>query len=243
MSPIYSLIAAVLLASVHVFSNALRLLDGVPRNRFLSIAGGMAVAFVILQLLPGLSAGQRAIAEAVPAPLGFLERHVYILVLLSLLVFYGLERLAKSSRRGQRIAGRLDATTPAVFWLHILTFAVMNVLIGYLLIRRHETLQALALFFTAMLLKFVVNDHGLHEDHKTAYDRVGRWILAGAVLLGWLVGFGFDPPAVTPAMLQAILAGAVLLNVFKEELPEERQGRLWAFALGALGYAVLLLAV
>lgn len=243
MSPLYSLVAALLLASVHIFSNALRLLDGVPRNRFLSIAGGMAVAFVILQLLPGISAGQRAIAEAMPSPLGFLERHVYVLVLVSLLTFYALERVAKSSRREQRAAGRTDATTPAVFWLHMITFAVMNVLIGYLLIRRHDTLQALALFFVAMLLKFIVNDHGLHEDHKTAYDRLGRWILAGAVLLGWLVGFRFDPPAVTPAMLQAFLAGAVLLNVFKEELPAERQSRLWAFALGAVSYAVLLLAL
>jgi hypothetical protein len=31
------------------------------------------------------------------------------------------------------------------------------------------------------------------------------------------------------------------LNVLKEELPEERQSRFWAFALGAAIYALLLL--
>ena len=31
------------------------------------------------------------------------------------------------------------------------------------------------------------------------------------------------------------------MNVLKEELPEERQSRFWAFAVGAASYAALLL--
>jgi hypothetical protein len=45
------------------------------------------------------------------------------------------------------------------------------------------------------------------------------------------------------ALLFAFLAGGVILNVLKEELPEERQSRFWAFALGAGIYTVLLLAL
>ena len=52
------LLAAAGLAAVHVFSQRLRILDGVPRSRQLSIAGGMAVAFVILRLLLAVSQGQ-----------------------------------------------------------------------------------------------------------------------------------------------------------------------------------------
>ncbi len=47
-----SLLAAAGLAAVHVFSNALRVFEGVPRSRFLSLAGGMSVAFVILGCCP-----------------------------------------------------------------------------------------------------------------------------------------------------------------------------------------------
>lgn len=43
------------------------------------------------------------------------------------------------------------------------------------------------------------------------------------------------------AALLALLAGGVILNVLKEELPEERKSRFWPFALGAATYAVLLL--
>ncbi len=33
------------------------------------------------------------------------------------------------------------------------------------------------------------------------------------------------------------------MNVLKEELPEERKSRFWAFALGAVLYAAILLAL
>jgi hypothetical protein len=38
-------------------------------------------------------------------------------------------------------------------------------------------------------------------------------------------------PEVTIAVLLAFLAGGVIMNVLKEELPEERESRFWAFAL------------
>jgi hypothetical protein len=42
-------------------------------------------------------------------------------------------------------------------------------------------------------------------------------------------------------VLLALLAGGVILNVMKEELPEERESRFWASATGSAVYATLLL--
>ena len=39
----------------------------------------------------------------------------------------------------------------------------------------------------------------------------------------------------------AFLAGGVILNVLKEELPEERKSRIAPFFIGAFGYAAILL--
>ena len=47
---VLSLLAAVGLAAVHIFSQQLRILDGIPRNRLLSAGGGLAVAFVAVRL-------------------------------------------------------------------------------------------------------------------------------------------------------------------------------------------------
>ena len=44
-------------------------------------------------------------------------------------------------------------------------------------------------------------------------------------------------------LLFALLAGGVIMNVLKEELPEERESCFWALALGAAVYAALLLAL
>jgi len=41
--------------------------------------------------------------------------------------------------------------------------------------------------------------------------------------------------------LVAFLAGSVVLNVLKEELPEYRESQVWAFAMGCAGYTALLL--
>jgi hypothetical protein len=47
-------------------------------------------------------------------------------------------------------------------------------------------------FFFAMALHFVVNDNGLRENHKESYDRMGRWILAAAIIVGWVIGQGTE---------------------------------------------------
>jgi hypothetical protein len=42
-------------------------------------------------------------------------------------------------------------------------------------------------------------------------------------------------------VLFAFLSGGVMLNVLKEELPEERESRFWAFVVGVTAYTTLLL--
>jgi hypothetical protein len=224
-----------------LFSAALRVLDGIPRHELLSAAGGIAVAYVFLGLLPALSEHQATVEAAVQGgPLAKLESHAYIVALATLILFYALERVARASKR----SGPQAKTSTKVFWLHISLFALENALIGYLLLQaENRTLLTLLLFSVAMMLKFVVNDHSLHDLHKDAYDGAGRWLLAGAVFLGWGIGAGLALPAIGPALLEAFLAGAVILNVLKEELPEERQARIWPFALGALAYGLLLLVI
>jgi hypothetical protein len=132
--------------------------------------------------------------------------------------------------------------TRGTFWLHLGSFALYNVLVGYLLLHREEAeLRGLAVYAVAMALHFVVNDQGLREHHGRDYDGEGRWILAASPLLGWALGLVASVPPLAVASLFAFLAGGVVLNVLKEELPEDRESRFWAFALGSGLYAAILL--
>ncbi len=183
------LLFAVGLALVHIFAGKLRFLNDVPRSRWLSIAGGVSVAYVFVHILPDLSEHQESIERAGGLGIAYLEHHVYLVALLGLTVFYGLERVAESSRQRSRKEGKADATSAEVFWLHIASFAVYNALIGYLLLHRAEPgLWNLFFFCFALGLHFVVNDYGLREHHKgclspdwpldtggSGYGRVGDW--------------------------------------------------------------------
>ncbi len=238
-----ALAAAVGLALVHLFAGKIVSLGGIPRSRWLSAAGGISVAYVFLHLLPELAKGQEQVRASAGPVLGVAERHTYLIALAGLAIFYGLDRLALRSRRESRAGDGEDRTPPGIFWIHILSFALYNALVGYLLVHGdHRSAGELGLFAVALAVHFVVNDFALAEHHKARYQNVGRWIVAAAVLVGWGLGAATEIPEAAIAVVVAFLAGGIILNVLKEELPEERQSHFGSLALGMAGYAILLLA-
>lgn len=90
---------------------------------------------------------------------------------------------------------------------------------------------------------FLVTDAGLRRYHGPTYDDVGRWLFAGAVVLGGVVGSLTALAEGALAVSFAFLAGAVVCNVLKEELSDPESARLAAFLVGALGYTTILLFV
>ena len=242
---LFPLPAATILVMVHLVAGGLRFLDVIPRSRWLSIAGGVSVAYVFIRLLPELSAGQETVQNAIGKGILLgLENHIYIVALLGLTIFYGLERVVRREQEHRRATRNTECTTtgPGVFWLHITSFGIYNLLIGYLLLHRIRSgLVSLALYTTAMALHFLVTDYGLRKDHRRDYDRIGRWALSVALAGGLAAGYLVRLPELWVAVITAFLAGGVILNVLKEELPEERESRIAPFFLGAFGYAAILL--
>ncbi len=103
--------------------------------------------------------------------------------------------------------------------------------------------MSLVLFAPAMGFHFVAMDFALKETPRGEYHRSGWWILVGALALGSLVAVATPVSEVGIALFTAALAGAVILNVLKEELPAERRSRIAPLAIGAAVYAQVLLAV
>ncbi len=237
-----SLLAATGLAAVHLLAGHLKLLHVTPRSIWLSAAGGISVSYVFLHLLPELANGQTVIKESTQGFIGFFEHHAYLLALFGLALFYGLERAAKKSR-SQRAAQEFEEVpSPQVFCIHIVSFSLYNMLVGYLLVQKSMSPRELGFFFFAMAVHFLVNDYGLREHYKSMYVSPGRWILSLSVLLGVGIGVAFEVSELAISILVAFLAGGIILNVLKEELPEERQSRFSAFLTGCILYSILLLA-
>ncbi|WP_053220397.1 hypothetical protein [Virgibacillus senegalensis] len=236
-----SFLFAVCFVLIHLFSKKLLFLNNVPRSRFLSIAGGIAVAYVFIHLLPDLNEHQEAVEEALSKEsLSFLESHIYLIALAGLTLFYGLERMVKVSKR----KNNTRKATAGIFWIHIGSFFFYNAIIGYLLITEEfANVTGMIFYFLALAVHFIINDFSLRERHETIYDKYGRWLLSVAVLIGWAIGSLYEVKPFIVSFLTAFLAGGVILNILKEELPEERQSSFGAFLVGVAGYTLLLLII
>ena len=259
---ILALVSTAVLMALHLLAPRIRRLPFVPESVTASFAGGIAVSYVFLHLLPEVARGNDHLRELFgeegePSPL--LELGIFIVALVGFLLFYSLERFAERSRAatapdaGHRDTGSRSEHMPVagsgsrrMFWIHLSSFLVYNGLIAYSLPLNYRTNIWFAVLFTvAMGLHFVLSDRGLEEHYGDQFDRwPPRLLLAGALLAGWLLAALFAPTrSVTVSLLTAFLAGSILLNVFKEEIPSTRRSSLPWFTIGLTVYALLLVGV
>lgn len=235
-------VLALALVVVHLFAGRLQLVGHLSRSTWLSAAGGIAVAYVFLHVLPDLVAHERKLGQATDLAPEQAQELLFLSALIGLIVFYGMERIAPA--RAETGSGNATSAEAALFWAHLGSFALYNLLIGYLLVQREmQDTPSLLLYFIAVATHFIAIDASLRRHHQARYDHIGRWIVASAILAGWALAHVVQLPQMVTSLMFAFLAGGIVLNVLKEELPQERRGRFLPFLLGALAYSVILIAI
>ncbi|MBT2756891.1 hypothetical protein J7E71_13145 [Mesobacillus foraminis] len=200
-----------------------------PRKPFLSFAGGASVGYITVHLLPEFQKAQNEFNSVLHIPKRFEEYSLYLVATVGFLTFYSINYLVKKSSRKNALA------SPPLFIAHIGVFVLYNSFIGYYLIKGLKQEPMSLLFFTGVfVLHIMVNDVGLRLDHKRRYDPWGSGVLALSVFSGWLIGFFTTLPTGVFAIWFGWLAGGILLNTIKEELPKERKSKLIPFLLGTI---------
>lgn len=217
---------------VHPFRSLIR-----DRRSILSFGAGMSAAYVFVHVMPELHGARRAFVESVSMTLRYEGMAIYFIALLGFLLFYGLEH--QSNRL--RDAGAEGAAGPA-FKLDISGFAAYVWLMAYLLVNHFgDSLVSIELYAVALAFHFLSLDHSLRHEHGDAYERIGRYVLAGMALLGWGMGLLFALPNHVLALLVAFISGAIIMNSLIMELPAEKDGRFLPFMAGGLVYGLILL--
>jgi len=240
--PISSLAGPLVLAAIFLGGGVVHAAS--PRVA-LSLGAGVSTAYVFVYMLPELSeAGAAFVAATADRALPLARLRVYGAALVGFLVFYGLQNMVASSGERERQGEADRETLHLVEVVHIGGFAAYAWLVSYLMIRgvTNEAVP-IVLYTVAMGLHFLGIDRSLRRDHGVSYDHYGRFLMAGAVLLGWLVAelTAVSKPVVTTGL--GLVSGAVVMNSMVMELPDGQEGRFWPFALGAIGYAALLVIV
>ncbi|MGZ3456032.1 MAG: hypothetical protein ACXVEF_40880 [Polyangiales bacterium] len=195
-----------------------------------SFAGGVAIAFVLLQLLVELVAH---VSEELHAalPLGAEPLHTLVLVVLAGMTAFCIAH-AYASR------GPESNRTYAAL---AIPYAIYSMLVGAALVEEiHHGPKAFALYVLAMALHLAVSDQHLGAHFPLEHQGVVRGLVTSAPFLGAVGWVVLAPPAPVFDVTLALVAGATLLNAIREELPAPAYMRSWAFLAGVLIYGALI---
>lgn len=230
-----SLAAAVALVVVQLLVSRLRSLVSPSSGHFLSVAGGVGVAYVFARLLPELGRAATVAETATGGVLLVLQRHAFLVALAGFLIYY--QALGGAQRRQQDA----DGSAASTFWVQVLLYLVFNVFVGYLLVHQVAPgTSELWLFVAAIAARYVVGEVALREQDPSAYDRWARWLLAAAILAGWASGLAVDLGDHVVTLLSALLTGTIILSILQQQLPSSGQARPLTFVVACTGVAAVL---
>lgn len=243
-------IATVALAGTHLLAARFHEVVGSDRAPIHSGLAGFTSAYVFLTLLPDIGHAEggswlQVVPERLSATL------LFAVSLVGFILFYVLEIGAVRSAGGNDEeedspgdrASPDPGGRPRVYRLHRATFTALNAMVAFLLPHHlREGLAIAGLYVVAAAVHFLVMDHGLATLHGGTYGLKARVLhVAGlAVGAGAALLVGPLPPTLVTEPLLAVLAGSIILQVVREEIPPSKEGTAWAFAVGALVYAVAL---
>ena len=229
------IILTIFLMGCHYLSPYLQRIPGLTYRRISSLAGGVAVSYVFLHMLPDLVESRDAIhvlLEKTTNMSPFKDLAVFALALLGFEIFYILERLcAQKDTKEKNITYRLDLGK----------YFIYNLLITYTLLVRIETGVNYAILFSiAMGFHFVLTDNYFSRYYPRLFKRKSHLFLLFGLLLGFLLATIFPVNVLASAFLTAFLAGAILYNAFAEEIALQRPSSMGFFFLGTAMMGVLL---
>jgi hypothetical protein len=233
----YTLAAALVLASVYVFGSRLRARS--HHRWWVSIAAGVSVSTIFVDLLPEISEGQAKFSTGPHRGAAiFPEQAIYLTALAGFVLFYGLEYLLAAS-------ASVESEPSTVFFsFRITAFAGYSSLIAYLLVdNTWKDASSLVLYTLAMAFHLLLVDHSLAQGGNEPYETRRRWILALAVMVGWFAGILTSIPEQWLARITGFVCGGVIMNTLVVELPEGRGGRFWPFVSAAAIYTLVLIVV
>ena len=227
-----ALISVVIFALVHLYASKTHTRNVMTHGKWLSFCGGVAIAYVFIDLLPKLCQNDVFVKQAMSGMFPYFERHVYIMALGGFLLFFSVDR-AK---------GQLHHKS--TFWLSLASYALFNFFVGYAVVdKNNPEVKPLALFTFAMALHYFVNDYTLHKNYEQYYSSIGKWILIVSLFLGWLTGFWILLPQMAVALISAFIGGGIIMNTIRHELPKENPRNFSAFLASTIAYTTILLFV
>lgn len=230
--PAIALISIVIFTLIHLFADKARNLEAVTKGQFLSAAGGVAIAYVFVNLLPKLCRSDVVVQASLSDVFPYFEKHAFVMGLAGFLLFFTVNGPTKLLHE------------KGMFWFSLASYSLFNFLVGYSVVDKNDPeVQPLVLFTIAIALLYFINDYNLNKNHGKNYETIGKWVLIASLFLGWVMGIVYVLPKSAIAMVSAFIGGGVIMNVTRHQLPKDTAHSLLAFLIAAVLYAAILLSI
>lgn len=224
----------VYLALINFFGIYLFPRDRVPSQKWFSFSSGIAITYFFMYLLPSLNKRQDTLRVewldlALPS-------EIYVVSLLGFTVFYGTMRVVRTPYfKDETIDQNVS------YWLQVTLLTAYMSFSAYVVTATSVTFVARSFYATALGVHFLAVGHDLYRHYGERYIRQGRYLLSGGILVGGFFSRFVELPPHIEAILFAFVAGAMILNIVKFELPADRNLHFRTFVLAVVCYGGLLL--
>ncbi|WP_214703150.1 MULTISPECIES: hypothetical protein [unclassified Exiguobacterium] len=208
--------------------------ETVPSKKWFSFSSGVAITYFFMYLLPSLNKRQDTLRVdwlnlALPS-------EIYIVSLIGFTLFYGTMRFVRTPHFQDEAVDRAVS-----YWLQVTLLTTYMTFSAYVVTADSVTFVARSFYATALGVHFLALGHDLNRHYGERYMRQGRYLLSGGILLGGFVSRWIDLAAHVEALCFAFVAGAMILNIVKFELPSDRNLHFRTFVLAVFSYGGLLL--
>lgn len=235
-------------ASIIIFSGVyfidFNFLHRVKDADFASFAAGVGTVYVFIHMLPQLSHGQYLLEEYFP-DIDFTgsQYSIYLIALFGFIFFYMFDRFLTHTTR---LPTDEYKTTDelALYWTNILFICLYNMLIGYVVgSYTSGSVSHRIVYGLAYVVHFLTVKWGLYHLYPKRYEAQARYPIVISLFIGYFVAVFFNISDVVLAINEALLTGAMILTVFKHELPNEKDSKSKAFSVGIIASVLLFMLI
>lgn len=200
-----------------------------------SFAAGVGTVYVFIHMLPQLAHGQELLKAQ------FHEYHffgsqfaIYLVALTGFVFFYMFERILAYTAK-LPTEEYTSSYELYYYWTNVIFISLYSALIGYVVGSYNlNDISYQLIYLLAYVLHFITIKWGIYHIYPKKYDEQARYPIALGLFVGYFIAFFFNISDVVLALIEAFLTGAMILNVFKHELPNEEDSKSRSFIIGIL---------
>jgi hypothetical protein len=234
-----------IMSIAHIAISKDKFINTFKTHGWISFGAGASVSYVFIHIFPEIGIFQQTIVgNAGHQPVSFINQPLYLAALGGLCLLYLLDTL-ESRFKGEELNNLLKhAYNMPIFILRGFLYLLYNIMIAYIITQRPgEGIINITLIALALMLHFVViNIRGL-EAYGELFVRYIRWPAVAGLLSGWILGIVTDLPDTLTVTVFSLIGGMITYVALKSELPQTEHKAPFHFFVGALLYAIIVLAI